>query len=136
MQLELYLAERKTGSCCIIQVTVSPHHAEFSGVFLKLINIYIDWIAGLHCLATIHIGKIKTWEKTIERAFRKCSGSRCSEILSKIHMKVSVPDSQLNVVAGLQLATLLRKRPQHMCFPVINLHTFKFSCARMFLTTF
>ena len=43
MQLELYLAERKTGSCCIIQVTVSPYHTEFSGVFLKLINIYIDW---------------------------------------------------------------------------------------------
>ena len=41
MQLELYLAERKTGSCCIIQVTVSPYHAEFSGVFLKRIKLNV-----------------------------------------------------------------------------------------------
>ena len=40
MKLELYFAEQKTGSCCFMQINVSPHHLEFSGFFLKLINIY------------------------------------------------------------------------------------------------
>ena len=41
MKLELYFAEQKTGSCCFVQVNVSPHDMEVSGFFLKLINIYI-----------------------------------------------------------------------------------------------
>ena len=40
MQLELYFAEQKTGSCCFMQINVSPHHVDFSSFFLKLINIY------------------------------------------------------------------------------------------------
>ena len=41
MQLELYFAKQNTGSSCSMQKNVSLHHAEFSGVFLELINIYI-----------------------------------------------------------------------------------------------
>ena len=42
MQLELYFAEQKTGSCCFSwKKKVCPHYEEFSIVFLKLINIYI-----------------------------------------------------------------------------------------------
>ena len=33
MQLELYFAEQKTGSCCFIQINISAHHAGFSGSF-------------------------------------------------------------------------------------------------------
>ena len=33
MQLELYLAEQKTGSCWFIQINVSPRHVEFSVIF-------------------------------------------------------------------------------------------------------
>ena len=38
MQLEQYFAEQKIGSCCVMQINLSPHHMEFSEVF---INIYI-----------------------------------------------------------------------------------------------
>ena len=41
MQLELYFTEQKTGSCCFMEINVSPHHLEFSSVFLNLININI-----------------------------------------------------------------------------------------------
>ena len=58
-----------------------------------------------------------------ETAFRKCSANRCSVKLSKILREVPVPESHLNIFAGLQPVTLLRKRPRHRCFPVI---TFKF----------
>ena len=34
VQLELYFAEQKSGNCCFIRITVSPHHMEFSDVFL------------------------------------------------------------------------------------------------------
>ena len=35
--------------------------------------------------------------------------------------KIPVPESHLSIVAGLQPATLLRRRPQHRCFPVTRL---------------
>ena len=41
MHLQLYFGEQKTGSCCFMQIDVSPDHGEFSGFFLKLLNIYI-----------------------------------------------------------------------------------------------
>ena len=99
-------------------INISLHHVEFSGAFLKLIIIYV-------VTESLHIGKSETWEKTTETAFHKCSGNWCSVKLNKIHRKVSVPESHLNIVAGLQHATLLRKRTRHRCFPFITLHTFK-----------
>ena len=41
MQLEQYFAEQKTGSCCVMHINLSPHHMEFSDVFINMINIYI-----------------------------------------------------------------------------------------------
>ena len=81
--------------------------------------------------ATLHV-ESKTWEKTTETAFRKCSSNRCSTKLSKTHRKITVSESYLNIVAGLQPASFLRKRPWHRCFLVIALDTFKFSGARKF----
>ena len=64
MQLELYFVEKKIGSCCLMQIIVSPHHVEFSGVFLKLITIYmVYWIAGLQGLVTLHVRKKVKLEK-------------------------------------------------------------------------
>ena len=80
--------------------------------------------------------KKKILKKKTETAFRKCSANRCSVKLSKIHWKVPVPESHLNIVAGLRPATLLRKRPRHKCFHVITLLTFKYKGARKFLMTF
>ena len=40
-QLELYFAQQKIEGCCFMQINVSPHRVKFSGVFLKLTNIYI-----------------------------------------------------------------------------------------------
>ena len=94
-------------------INISLHHVEFSGAFLNLIIIYA-------VTESLHVGKSETWEKTTEAAFHKCSGNRCSVRLNKIHRKVSVPESHLNIVAGLQSATLLRKRPRHRCFPFIT----------------
>ena len=65
----------------------------------------------------------KTWQKMTETAFRKCSTNRCFVKLNKIHNKVSMLESHLNIFTGLQHVTLLRKRPGHKCFPVI---TFRF----------
>ena len=81
---------------------------EFSSVFLKLIIIYIitESLVGLHCLTTLHIRKSKTSGKTTETAFHKCSANRCSVKLSKIHWKVPMLESHLNIVARLQPATL------------------------------
>ena len=33
--------EQKTKTCSIMQINVPLHHMEFSGVFVKLVNIYI-----------------------------------------------------------------------------------------------
>ena len=41
MQLEQHFAEQKTGSCCVMQINLSPHPMEFSDVFINMINIYI-----------------------------------------------------------------------------------------------
>ena len=79
--------------------------------------------------------KSKTREKT-QTAFLKCSANRSSVDVSKIHREAPVPESHLNIVAGLQPAALLTMRPRHRCFPVITLHTFKFSGAWKFLIAF
>ena len=58
-------------------------------MFLLNVTEYIvTEIAGLHGLATLHIGKSKTWEKTTKAAFCKYSGKKCFVKLSKIHRKV------------------------------------------------
>ena len=41
MQLEQHFAEQKTGSCCVMQINLSPHPMEFSDVFINIINICI-----------------------------------------------------------------------------------------------
>ena len=73
---------------------------------------------SLHCLAILQILKSKTWEKTTETAFPKCSANRCSVKLSNIYRKVPAPDPHLNIGAGLQPATLFRKRTRYRCFAV------------------
>ena len=45
MQLELYLAEKKTSSFCFMLINVSPHHEKFSGVFLNIYMIHIYIVA-------------------------------------------------------------------------------------------
>ena len=62
MQLELYFEKQNTGSSCFMQKNVSLHHAEFSGVFLELSNIYIV-IESLVWVATLHIKKVKLGKK-------------------------------------------------------------------------
>ena len=132
MQIKLYFAKQKTGSCCFMQINVSPHHVNLSFFFLNWLTFTSYWIPGLHCFAALHIGKSKTWEKTTETAFRKCSSNRCSMKLSKTHRKITVPEPHLNIVAGLQPASFLRKRPWHRCFPFTPLNSFKFSGPRKF----
>ena len=119
----------------LMKINASPYYVEFSGVFLKWLP-FTYRIAGLHCLATLHTEKSKTWEKTTRTAFPNCSSNRCSVKLSKSHRNVPVPEFHLNIVAGLQSAILLRRRPRHRCFPVTTLHMFKSSSARKFLMTF
>ena len=47
-----------------MQINVSPHHMEFSSVFVNLILIYIVYrMVGLHYLAAFLIGKSRTLEK-------------------------------------------------------------------------
>ena len=41
---------------------------------------------------------------------------RCSEQFRTIHRKTTLPESLFNKVAGLRLATLMKKRPWHRCF--------------------
>ena len=125
MQLKLYFDEQKTGRCCLMKINVCSCHVEFSSAFLKLTNIYIatESLVIIHYLETLNIGNNKTWEKTTETAFRKCSVNRCSEKRSKIHRTVSVPESLFNIVSGLLPAISLRKRILHRCFSVITLRT-------------
>ena len=58
MQLELYFAKQKTISCFFMQMNVSLHHVEFSGVSLKLINITI--VTELLAFVVL---QLFTWEK-------------------------------------------------------------------------
>ena len=58
MQLELYFAKQKTGSCFFMQKNDSPHHVEFSGVSFKLINITI--VTELLAFVVL---RLFTWEK-------------------------------------------------------------------------
>ena len=118
IQIELYFAEKKTGSCFFMQINISPLHLNLA--------VFLNWIAGCLYLATLPIRKSKNREKTTETAFHKRSANRCFVKLSKIHRKVTVPESHVNVVTGIQRSTLLRKRPRHSCFPVITLPTRKF----------
>ena len=121
MQLQLYFAEQKAQRCCLKQINISSHHVEFSGVFLKLINIYIvtEWLVFI-ILQHFTQEKVKLQKKQQKKPFCKCSANRCSVKLSKIHREIHVPESHLNIVTGLQPATVLRKIPWHRCFPVIT----------------
>ena len=122
MQLKLYFDEQKTGRSCLMKINICSYNVEFSS-FLKLINIYIatESLVIIHYLETLNIGNNKTWEKTTETAFRKCSVNRCSVKRSKIHRTVSVPESLFNIVSGLLPSISLRKRIRHRCFSVITL---------------
>ena len=82
------------------------------------------WMAGLYCLANLHIVKSEYWKKTTETASRKCFAT-CSVKLSKFHRKLPVAESHLNIVAEFQGVTLLRKRPWYRCSPVIAINKFK-----------
>ena len=116
----------------LIKINVSAHQMEFTDVFLKLIIICIVTLNywSLVPWGKIHMGKSKSWEKTTETAFCNCSINRCSVKLEKIHSKVTVQGSHLNIATGLQPATLLRRRTWHRCF------SFRFSVAEKFLLTF
>ena len=48
----------------------------------------------------------------------RSSHQRCSWKFRKFHMKIPVPESLFNKVAGLRPATLLKKRLWHKCFPM------------------
>ena len=125
MQLKLYFDEQKTGRCCLMKINVCSCHVEFSSAFLKLISIYIatESLVIIHYLETLNIGNNKTWEKTTETAFHKCSVNRCSVKRSKIHRTVSVPEPLFNIVSRPLTAISLRKRIVHRCFSVITLRT-------------
>ena len=103
-------------------------------IFLMKIEIKIS-IIKKNCIATVHTGKSETWQKTTEAAFCKWSANKCFVKLSNIQKKGPKPESHLNIVEQLQPETLLREKPQHQCFSVITLHTFKFSGAWKFLMT-
>ena len=58
-------------------------------MFLLNVTEYIvTEIAGLHGLATLHIGKSKNLKKKTKAGFCKYSGKKCFVKLSKIHRKV------------------------------------------------
>ena len=95
MHVELYFAEQKTGNCCFMQINVSPHHVEFSSVFLKVIYIYIItefWSS------TLHISKSKTKKKQHKQPFLNGLQVGALDVKScEIHRKVPVSKSQANL---------------------------------------
>ena len=77
---------------------------------------------SLHSFLSLLVNWV--WESTIKiwslAKHRKCSKNKCSNKCSKnfrkFHRKMSVPRYLFSKVADIQLATLLKKRFQHMCF--------------------
>ena len=55
----------------------------------------------------------------LEAVIQRCSVKRCSQKFRKIQRKTTVPECLFfNKVAGLRLATILKKRLLHKCLPV------------------
>ena len=84
MQLELYFAEQKTRSCCFMKINVFAHHAEFSSVFLKLINICI--VAEALVFIVFSVLQLFTQEKVkLEKNHRNSlSQMFCKQVFGKI----------------------------------------------------
>ena len=134
MQLDLYFAEQKTrllhANKCLSK------SRGIQRFFLKLINIYIVTEPLVFIVLQLSTQEKVKLEKISETVSRKCSADRCSAKLTKIHRKVPVLESHLNVVAGLHPTTLLRNRSRDKCFRVITIHTFKLSGVHKFLMIF
>ena len=106
MKHEHYIFLNKmTRNCCFMEIKVSPHEVEFSGVFLKLINIYIFTESVVFIILYSSHRQKRNLRKTAETVFRKCSASNYPVKLCKIQMKVNVPLFHLNIVVGLPFAT-------------------------------
>ena len=85
-------------------------------------NCYFGLPKYLPCCKKNHWSKIIVFEihdtKNTEAVVQRCSVKRCSWKLRKIYRKAPLPGSLFNKVVGLRLATLLKKRLWHRCFPV------------------
>ena len=60
----------------------------------------------------------KQFPKMQKQLFGSVSQNRCHYKFPNIHKKISVLKSLCDTVRGLKAATLIKKRPQHKCFPV------------------
>ena len=90
-------------------ISISPHHLEFNGAFLKTdYHLHNVWTAGFHCLVVLHTGKSKTWEKTTETFFPRCSVNRWSVKLKNNYRKILAPESHLNLVTILNVVSALQ----------------------------
>ena len=93
---------------------------ELSSIFLKLITICIVTKSLVFNINSSHSKKCQTWQKITETALAKCSANRSFVKLSKTHRKVPVRESHENIVAGVQPAILLGKRPPAQVFSCHN----------------